>query len=108
MTLVPGMTLPVKYLLTLISSHVHYHIDPERGRDVPVGTEQDVSRKFSNGDHIGCFLQLDDLLVYERALVVYDNVRIQRTVLGTISPGGSPTSFFINTILLPINLETRD
>lgn len=58
-----------------------------------------MSRKFSHGDHVGCFLQLDDLLIYERALVVYDNVRVQRTVLGSICSRRSPTS--LSSVLLP-------
>lgn len=40
-----------------------------------------MSRKLSDGHHIGRFLQLDRLLIDERALVVNDHVRVQRAIL---------------------------
>ena len=43
-----------------------------------------MAREFSDGDHVGCFLKLDRLLVNKGALVVHDHVWVQRAVLGSI------------------------
>jgi hypothetical protein len=46
--------------------------------DLPLGVQDHVPRQFSDGYHVGSFLQLDRLGVYEPALVVYDHVRVER------------------------------
>jgi hypothetical protein len=40
-----------------------------------------MAGKFSDWDHVGCFLQLDSLGIYKSTLVVYDHVRVQGTLV---------------------------
>lgn len=42
-----------------------------------------MARELSDGNHIGRLLQLDRLLVHERALVVHNHVRVERAILGS-------------------------
>ncbi len=47
---------------------------------VPIGSQQNVARKFTNGDHVGHFLELERLLIYKRTLVVDNNIWINWAV----------------------------
>lgn len=52
-----------------------------------------MTRQFSDGNHIRRFLELDRLLIDERALVVNDNVGIKRTILRSSSRLGVGAAF---------------
>lgn len=60
--------------------------DPRAGDDlageVAVAAEDEVPRELADGDHVGRLLELDRLLVDKGALVVHDDVRVERAVLG--------------------------
>lgn len=61
-------------------------------RDSPLGLEQHVPRQLSYGYHVGRFLQLDGLLIYESAAVVHDHVRVKRAILALPLDGRSAES----------------
>jgi hypothetical protein len=50
-------------------------------RQVPLGLKDHMPRQFSDGNHIGCFLELDTLRIEEFTLVVYDDPWIQSAVI---------------------------
>lgn len=53
--------------------------------EVAVGRDEDVARKFTNWDHIGGFLEFEDLLIDESAFFVHDEVRVHRAALCLVS-----------------------
>lgn len=49
--------------------------------DAPLCAQLHVPRELSDGDHVGCLLELDHLLVNKPAPVVQNHVRVERAVL---------------------------
>lgn len=58
-----------------------------------------MAGELSDGNHVGRFLELDRLLVDELALVVHDDVGVQRAVLGSVRS--------LLTVGLPVSNASR-
>lgn len=53
--------------------------------EVTVGRDEDVAGKFTDWDHIGGFLQFENLLIDESAFFVHDEIRVHGTTLSFVA-----------------------
>lgn len=92
---VRGEVLRTYSSLSSLESRINSRRDDPRSRynlsrQVPIDTQDDVTRELSRRDHVGRFLEFDRLLVDESTLVVDDHVRVEGTIF-RFSTGSSST-----------------